>query len=109
MYVAQQRPNLVKLGAVWSEDLGRAREVVHYRYRQDFDAHLLFNFASSTLLFVCFVELCDRVVVLVGVLPPLGAELAHVLERVLFQVVCECRELLIDLNEVLQVELHIFI
>lgn len=100
---------MVKLRAVWSEDLWRAREVVHYRYRKDFDAHLLFDFASSTLLFVCFVELCDRVVVLIGVFPPFGAELAHVLERVLLQVVCQCRELLIYLNEVLQVELHIFV
>ena len=82
VYVAQQGAYLVQLGAVGSEDLGRAGEVVYDRDRQDLDAHLLFNFASSTLFFVCFEELSDRIIVFIGVFPPLRAKLAHVLECV---------------------------
>ena len=87
MDVAEKTTDLLKLGIIWSENLRRARKVVNYGDGEDLNRHLLLDFAAGTLFLVGFVELGDRVVVLVSVLPPLRTELAHVAERVFLQVV----------------------
>ena len=42
-------------------------------------------------------------------LPPLGTELADVLECVLLKIVCESGQLFVDLYQILQVKLHVFV
>ena len=85
MHIVQQSLHLTQLTAIWSKNFRRASKVIHYCDRKDLDAHLLFNFTASALVFVGLLEFGDRVVVFVGEFPPLGAELAHVVECVLFE------------------------
>lgn len=109
MHVVEQSSHLVQLAAVRSENLGRAREVVDDGDGKDFDAHLLLNLLAHALIFVGLVELGDCVVVLVRVLPPLRAQLTHIAEAGFLQVVGKRRQLLIDLDQVLQVKLHVLV
>jgi len=76
--VAEEGAHLIQLARVGPENFGRTREVVYYGDGQDFDAHLLFDLASGSLIFVGIVEFRDGVVVFVGVFPPLRAELANI-------------------------------
>ena len=87
MDVAEKTTDLLKLSIIWSENLRRARKVVNYGDGEDLNRHLLLDFTAGTLFLVGFVELGNRVVVLVSVFPPFGTELAHVTECVFLQVV----------------------
>ncbi len=61
----------------------------------------MFDFASGAFVFVCFLELCDCVIILIGQLPPLGAKLTYVAELILFEAVVKSCQFFIDLQEVL--------
>ena len=73
MDVAQQALDLAQLDACGSENLRRARKVIYYGNGEDLDAHLGLDLSSRFLVLVNLVEARDRVVILVGQLPPLRA------------------------------------
>ena len=78
---------MAELIAAGAEDLWRASEVVDDGNGQNFNAHLLLDFSSGALVLVGLLKLGDRVVVLVRQLPPLRAQLAHVVEVALLEAV----------------------
>lgn len=107
--IAEEAPYLGKLSVVRSENLRRARKVVDNCDRQNLYGHLLLDFSTRPLIPVRLVELGDCVFVFICVLPPLRAELTHISMGVLLEAICELRQLFVDLNQVLKVELHVFV
>ena len=109
MDVVEESLDLVELAAIGAENLRRAREVVNDGDREDFNAHLLLYFTACAFILVCFLELGYRVVIFICELPPFRAELAHVVERVFLEALREGCKFFIDLDQVLQIKLYVFI
>lgn len=61
--------------------------------------------ASKFVVFYRFLEFGDSVVVLVGELPPIGAELAYIIDLLHLQAVDEGLQLVVDLGQVVKVKL----
>lgn len=98
MDVAKQGFDLAELTAIRSENLRRARKVIDNGDWKDLNAHLLFDFTAGAFVLVGLLKLGNRVVVLIGELPPFWAQLAYVVEPILLEAFLESRELFIDLN-----------
>ena len=91
----------------WLEHVGGRSVVVDHRNGQDLQSHHLSHISLYFIVFYSFLEFGDRVVVLVGELPPVRAQLRYVLDDLLLQLVNKLLELLVDLRQILQIELHL--
>jgi hypothetical protein len=98
MHGAQQLLDLLELGSRRPENLRRTGVVVDDCDRKDFEGHLLLDFPASLLITVRLDEFVDGVVVLVGILPPVRAQLADVADVVLLQTARQRAQLLINLH-----------
>ena len=107
MNEAKQVLDLLNLQVSWLEHVRRARIVVHHGDGENLERHLHAKLTSDLVVFDGLLELGDRVVVLVGELPPVRAQLRYVLDDLLLQLVNKLLELLVDLRQILQVELHL--
>lgn len=102
----QEVLDLLDLEVSGLEDVGRAGVVVHNRDGEDLERHLVPELSSELVVLDGLLELGDRVVVLVGQLPPVRAQLANVIDFLDLQLVYQLLELLVDFGQVLEVELY---
>lgn len=89
----------------WLEHVRRAGIVIHNGDREDFKRHLMAQITSQFVVFYRFLEFGHGVVILVGELPPIGAELAYVIDLLDLQAVDEGLELVVNLGQVVKVKL----
>lgn len=85
VHEAEEVLHLAQLDVVGFEDLGGAGEVVDDRDGQDLEHHHLLDLAFRVLVFIRSLELRNDVVIFVGELPPVTAQLADNDSVVLFQ------------------------
>ena len=89
----------------WLEHVRGARIVIHNSDREDFKRHLVAQISSEFVVFYRFLEFGHGVVILVSELPPIGAELAYVIDLLHLQAVNEGLELVVNLGQVVKVKL----
>ena len=97
--------DLLYLQVGWLEHVRGARIVIHNSDREDFKRHLVAQISSEFVVFYRFLEFGHGVVILVSELPPIGAELAYVIDLLHLQAVNEGLELVVNLGQVVKVKL----
>jgi hypothetical protein len=98
MHLAEQLFNLLKLSSSRPKNLRRTSVVVDYCDRKDLERHLLLNLTASFFISIGSNKFVDSVVVLIGILPPIWAQLADVANVVFLQAAWQRAQLLIDLQ-----------
>lgn len=97
--------DLLNLQVGWLENVRGASIVIHNCDREDFKRHLMAKISSQFVVFYRFLEFGYGVVILVGELPPIGAELADVIDLLHLQAVDERLQLVVNLGQVIKVKL----
>jgi hypothetical protein len=101
MDVSQQIFDLLNLLRSRLQNVRRTGVIVDDRDGEDLEGHLDADVPLKLVALEGALELGDRVVVFIGQLPPVGAQLRDVLRNRLLQLINQRLELFVDFGEVL--------